>query len=181
MPRGARVRPRLCHSVAAACGEDHPAATEAAGAALELLHCASLVHDDLPCFDAAETPLFHLNRELEKDFPELVFHPEIGNITRPDTLRRVMQRYRPAVLYHAAAYKHVPMMEKHVFAAVENNIFGTWHVALAAVESGVEDFVSRALLDPLLAHAHPRRMRGLTTERQRLAKSRVVRKSLVPR
>ena len=54
-PRGARVRPRLCHSVAAACGEDHPAATDAAGAALELLHCASLVHDDLPCFDAAET------------------------------------------------------------------------------------------------------------------------------
>jgi geranylgeranyl diphosphate synthase, type II len=53
-PRGARVRPRLCHSVAAACGEDHPAATDAAGAALELLHCASLVHDDLPCFDAAE-------------------------------------------------------------------------------------------------------------------------------
>ena len=54
-PRGARVRPRLCHSVAAACGEDHPRATDAAGAALELLHCASLVHDDLPCFDAAET------------------------------------------------------------------------------------------------------------------------------
>jgi geranylgeranyl diphosphate synthase type II len=54
-PKGARVRPRLCHSVAAACGEDHPAATEAAGAALELLHCASLVHDDLPCFDAADT------------------------------------------------------------------------------------------------------------------------------
>jgi geranylgeranyl diphosphate synthase type II len=54
-PRGARVRPRLCYSVAAACGEDHPAATEAAGAALELLHCASLVHDDLPCFDAADT------------------------------------------------------------------------------------------------------------------------------
>jgi geranylgeranyl diphosphate synthase type II len=53
-PKGARIRPRLCHSVAAACGEDHPAATEAAGAALELLHCASLVHDDLPCFDAAD-------------------------------------------------------------------------------------------------------------------------------
>lgn len=54
-PKGARVRPRLCHSVAAACGEDNPAATEAAGAALELLHSASLVHDDLPCFDAADT------------------------------------------------------------------------------------------------------------------------------
>ncbi|WP_022723267.1 polyprenyl synthetase family protein [Rhodopseudomonas sp. B29] len=53
-PRGARVRPRLCHSVAAACGEDHPAVTEAAGAALELMHCASLIHDDLPCFDGAD-------------------------------------------------------------------------------------------------------------------------------
>ena len=53
-PKGARIRPRLCHSVAAACGEDNPAATDAAGAALELLHCASLVHDDLPCFDAAD-------------------------------------------------------------------------------------------------------------------------------
>lgn len=53
-PRGARVRPRLCHSVAAACGEDIPAVTDAAGAALELLHCASLVHDDLPCFDNAD-------------------------------------------------------------------------------------------------------------------------------
>jgi geranylgeranyl diphosphate synthase type II len=54
-PKGARIRPRLCHSVSAACGEDHPLATEAAAAALELLHCASLVHDDLPCFDAADT------------------------------------------------------------------------------------------------------------------------------
>lgn len=53
-PKGARIRPRLCHSVAAACGEDHPAAADAAGAALELLHSASLVHDDLPCFDAAD-------------------------------------------------------------------------------------------------------------------------------
>ncbi len=52
-PKGARVRPRLCHAVAKACGDDEPGATEAAGAAIELLHCASLVHDDLPCFDNA--------------------------------------------------------------------------------------------------------------------------------
>lgn len=54
-PAGARVRPRLCLAVAAACGEDSPALTDAAAAAIELLHCASLVHDDLPCFDDAET------------------------------------------------------------------------------------------------------------------------------
>jgi FlaA1/EpsC-like NDP-sugar epimerase len=92
-------------------------------------------------FDEAETPLFHIDRELRKAFPHLAFYPEIGNITRPDNLRRVMERFQPSIVYHAAAYKHVPMMEKHVFAAVENNIFGTWQVALAAAKYGVEDFV----------------------------------------
>ena len=54
-PGGHRIRPRLCLAVSAACGDDDPAAAEAAAAAIELLHCASLVHDDLPCFDDAET------------------------------------------------------------------------------------------------------------------------------
>ncbi len=52
-PGGARVRPRLCLAVAAACGDDAPEVSEGAAAAIELLHCASLVHDDLPCFDDA--------------------------------------------------------------------------------------------------------------------------------
>jgi geranylgeranyl diphosphate synthase type II len=54
-PGGARLRPRLCLAVARACGEDEPALGDAAAAAVELLHCASLVHDDLPCFDDAAT------------------------------------------------------------------------------------------------------------------------------
>lgn len=52
-PGGARIRPRLCLSVARACGEDQRTVTDAAATALEMLHCASLVHDDLPCFDDA--------------------------------------------------------------------------------------------------------------------------------
>jgi geranylgeranyl diphosphate synthase type II len=52
-PRGARIRPRLCLAVALACGDDDPELSDAAAAAVELLHCASLVHDDLPCFDDA--------------------------------------------------------------------------------------------------------------------------------
>ncbi|MGY2047853.1 polyprenyl synthetase family protein [Methylobacterium sp. JK268] len=52
-PGGHRIRPRLCLAVARACGDDDPAASDAAAAAIELLHCASLVHDDLPCFDDA--------------------------------------------------------------------------------------------------------------------------------
>ncbi len=54
-PAGARVRPRLCLTVALALGDDDPAASNAAAAAIEMLHCASLVHDDLPCFDDATT------------------------------------------------------------------------------------------------------------------------------
>lgn len=54
-PGGARIRPQLCLAVAAACGDDMPWLSEAAAAAIELLHCASLVHDDLPCFDDAPT------------------------------------------------------------------------------------------------------------------------------
>lgn len=54
-PGGARIRPRLTLAVAMACGEDDAGLSDGAAAAIELLHCASLVHDDLPCFDAAET------------------------------------------------------------------------------------------------------------------------------
>ncbi len=92
-------------------------------------------------FDCAETPLFFLDREMGATFPNLVFHPELGDIGRPDNLERVMRRHRPAILYHAAAYKHVPLLENQVFAAVENNILGMWQVALAAARHGVEDFV----------------------------------------
>ena len=54
-PGGARIRPRLCLAVALACGDDRPALADAAAASIELMHCASLVHDDLPCFDDAAT------------------------------------------------------------------------------------------------------------------------------
>ena len=53
-PGGARIRPTILTSVALACGDDAPGLTDAAAAALEVIHCASLVHDDLPCFDDAD-------------------------------------------------------------------------------------------------------------------------------
>lgn len=63
-PGGARIRPRLCLAVARACGDDEPNMTDAAATAIEMMHCGSLVHDDLPCFDNAATrrgkPSVHL-------------------------------------------------------------------------------------------------------------------------
>jgi len=92
-------------------------------------------------FEIAESPLFEVEREMRQKFPKARFYPEIGSVQNPARLDEVMGRYRPAVVYHAAAYKHVPLMETHLFEAVENNILGAWNLAEAATRHGVEDFV----------------------------------------
>jgi FlaA1/EpsC-like NDP-sugar epimerase len=92
-------------------------------------------------YDCAETALFYIDREMRESFPGLTFCPEIGNIRNLRRLNEVFDKYRPSVLYHAAAYKHVPLMEAHVFEAIENNVIGTWNVAIAAAENGIADFV----------------------------------------
>jgi FlaA1/EpsC-like NDP-sugar epimerase len=92
-------------------------------------------------FEIAESPLFEIDREMRQAFPQTPFYPEIGSIQNRTRLDEVLRQYSPSVVYHAAAYKHVPLMEAHVFEAIENNVFGTFNVALAAAEHGVEDFV----------------------------------------
>jgi FlaA1/EpsC-like NDP-sugar epimerase len=92
-------------------------------------------------FEIAESGLFEIDRDMRQAFPYIPFYPEIGNIKDIDRLDDVFQRYRPAVVCHAAAYKHVPLMETHVFEAIENNVFGTYNVAVAAAANGAEDFL----------------------------------------
>jgi FlaA1/EpsC-like NDP-sugar epimerase len=92
-------------------------------------------------FDHAETALYHIEQELGLYFPELAFYPEVGSIQNRRRLEEVFRDHRPQSVYHAAAYKHVPMMEAHLFEAVENNVFGTANVARCARAFGVEDFV----------------------------------------
>ena len=96
-----------------------------------------------PCaligFDNAETALYQIDQELREQFPRVPFYPEIGSIQNRRRLDEVFRDHRPTSVYHAAAYKHVPMMEAHLFEAVENNVFGTRNVVRAA--AGVEDFV----------------------------------------
>jgi FlaA1/EpsC-like NDP-sugar epimerase len=92
-------------------------------------------------FEIAESPLFEIDREMRQVFPNVLFHAEIGSIQNRKRLDEVFNRYRPAVVYHAAAYKHVPLMEEHVFEAVENNVFGTYNLARAAARHGVESLV----------------------------------------
>ena len=92
-------------------------------------------------FDIAESALFHLDLDMQRRFPNRRFHPEPGNIQNQQRIAEVMEKHRPAVVYHAAAYKHLPMMETHVFEAVENNVFGTWNAVEAAKAHGAAEFV----------------------------------------
>jgi FlaA1/EpsC-like NDP-sugar epimerase len=95
----------------------------------------------LIAFDISETGLFHIDGELRRAFPDLILHTEIGSIQNGRRLSETFARHQPDVVYHAAAYKHVPMMEANVFEAVENNVAGTYNVAVAAREHGVKDLV----------------------------------------
>ena len=92
-------------------------------------------------FEIAESPLFEIDREMRQCFPQIPFYPEIGSTQNRARLDEVLRQYRPSVIYHAAAYKHVPLMETHIFEAIENNIFGTYNVAVAAADHGVDDLV----------------------------------------
>jgi FlaA1/EpsC-like NDP-sugar epimerase len=92
-------------------------------------------------YDNAESPLFQIEQEMIRMFPDVTFHPVIGSIQNTRRLSDVFTLYQPDIVYHAAAYKHVPMMEAHSFEAVENNVLGTLNLALAADRHGAADFV----------------------------------------
>lgn len=106
--------------------------------------CRQLAHFPickLICFDSAETPMHNLRLELEDKFPNLNFVPVIGDVRNGDRLDYVFRNWHPHIVFHAAAYKHVPLMEENPCEAVRVNVYGTRLVADAAVKYGVEKFV----------------------------------------
>ncbi len=95
----------------------------------------------LVLFDNAETPLHNIRLELEDTFPELDFVPVIGDVRSIERLDFVFRKYRPQVVFHAAAYKHVPLMEENPCEAVRVNVCGSRQVADKCVEYDVEKMV----------------------------------------
>jgi FlaA1/EpsC-like NDP-sugar epimerase len=102
---------------------------------------AELNPRQLVLLDRSENDLFKLGHELSRKFPLLDYVPVVGDIQDVTLLRDVFATHRPQSVFHAAAYKHVPMMERNCFQAITNNIFGTYNVALMARQYRVEDFV----------------------------------------
>lgn len=92
-------------------------------------------------FDRSENDLIKLGMELSALLPKLSYVQVVGDILDVALLREVFACYRPHAVFHAAAYKHVPMMERNCFQAITNNVFGTYNVALAAQQYGVNRFV----------------------------------------
>ena len=95
----------------------------------------------LVCFDNGETPLHNLRLELEEKYPNLKFCPIIGDVRSQERLDYVFREHHPQVVFHAAAYKHVPLMEENPCEAIRVNVFGSRNVADMAVKYGVERFV----------------------------------------
>ena len=95
----------------------------------------------LVLFDNAETPMHNIRLELEERFPDLKFTPVIGDIRLKPRLDFAFRTYRPQVVFHAAAYKHVPLMEENPCEAVLVNVAGTRFVADKCIEYGVEKMV----------------------------------------
>jgi FlaA1/EpsC-like NDP-sugar epimerase len=91
--------------------------------------------------DQAETPLHHLSLELEKTYPRSKIRNVIADVRNKEAMNRIFKLYKPQVVYHAAAYKHVPLMEENPSQAILTNIEGTKHLADLACEHGVVKFV----------------------------------------
>lgn len=89
-------------------------------------------------FDFSENGLYELDKELKKTFPADSFVTALGSIRDKSRLKAVFEKYRPDYVFHAAAHKHVPMMEINPLEAVKNNVFGTANVLQQCVDSGVK-------------------------------------------
>jgi FlaA1/EpsC-like NDP-sugar epimerase len=95
----------------------------------------------LVAFDKSESDVFRLEMELRADFPDLPLVPLIRDIRDRMAVEEAILDQEVESIFHAAAYKHVPLMESHAIEALHNNVIGTWNVVNAAMRSGVGSFL----------------------------------------
>src|SRR6266481_607994 len=92
--------------------------------------------------ERSENSLFYINLELQERFPTLCIEPRLVDVSCRDRVRAIFESERPEIVFHAAAYKHVHLMELHPCEAVRNNVLGTRNTALAARDFGTSRFVN---------------------------------------
>ncbi|VAW84369.1 UDP-N-acetylglucosamine 4,6-dehydratase [hydrothermal vent metagenome] len=102
---------------------------------------AKLQPQSLVLFERSEFNLYRIELELQAEFPLLNLHCCLGDVCDSVVVENVMDRHHPDIVFHAAAYKHVPMLEENIRAAIQNNILGSQTVALAADKHNCSTFV----------------------------------------
>lgn len=102
---------------------------------------AAMEAGEIVLLDQAETPMHDMQLELEASFPHIKIHLFIGDVSNYGRMEHAFSKYHPRYVFHAAAYKHVPMMERNPSEAVLTNVFGTKNIADLSVKFGVEKFV----------------------------------------
>jgi FlaA1/EpsC-like NDP-sugar epimerase len=95
----------------------------------------------LVALDQAESELFKIEMEMKERGEAVPFRPVIGDIRNYARIEEILRKYKVTSIYHAAAYKHVPMMEDSLIEAVSNNVFGLYNMVQASVQNGVKSFV----------------------------------------
>ena len=108
----------------------------------EMVHqIASFKPAELVLVDQAETPMHGVRLFMERNYPKLKCWTIVGSISNPTQMEQVFKLHRPEYVFHAAAYKHVPMMEDNPAMAIQNNTYGTRVIADLAVKYGTRKFV----------------------------------------
>jgi len=117
--------------------------TGAGGSIGSELCCQILEHTPsrLILIECCENNLFDIEMELKSSQPMADILPELIDVRKQDKLETAFKKYRPQVVFHAAAFKHVPMMERHPQEAIENNVIGTRNIAELSDRYGVETFI----------------------------------------
>ncbi|KYG64716.1 capsular biosynthesis protein [Bdellovibrio bacteriovorus] len=126
------------------CIQDRAVLVTGAGGSIGAELCRQIAQNGprmIVLYEQNEFALYRIEQDLLKHFPNLKVVGILGDVLDEDHLRKTILKYSVATVYHAAAYKHVPLVESNIISGVRNNVFGTWRAASASISAKVENFV----------------------------------------
>lgn len=126
------------------CIRDRAVMVTGAGGSIGSELCRQIIQNSpkaIVLFEKSEFALYKIEQELRQKYPSMSIHPILGDVLDKDYLVRILNKFKVTTFYHAAAYKHVPLVEANITAGVSNNVFGTKAAAEAALAAQVDYFV----------------------------------------
>lgn len=128
----------------ASCISGKPVLVTGAGGSIGSELCRQIAQNNpslIVLYEQNEYALYKIEQDLRKHHPHVKVICVLGDVLDKDNLKKTIQTFSVSTVYHAAAYKHVPLVESNIIAGVRNNIFGTWQAAQASVDAEIENFI----------------------------------------